>query len=91
MTPTQMAAQHGENAGLSAPWLHSFAISKHDSNNLDHASRGVFVGTGGNVVVITIYDETVAFNNVPDGTLLPVVAKRINSTNTTASDFVGGY
>lgn len=90
MTPTEMITQHGGNAGLSTPWLHAFAITP-ATTTFTNASRGIFVGTGGNVNLVTAGGETVLFTNVPNGTLLPVVTKGVLATSTTASDIVGGY
>jgi hypothetical protein len=64
------------------------AVTPHDSTDLTTVSRAIWVGTGGNVVAVTASGSPVTFNNVPDGTLLPIRVSRINSTNTTASDIV---
>lgn len=58
------------------------------SGDLAEVSRAIFVGTGGNLVAIRPDGTSVTFANVPDGTLMPIRAKRIASTNTTASDIV---
>ena len=58
------------------------------SGDLTYISRAIYVGTGGTVVAITMADTEVSFVNVPDGTTLPIRAKRIKSTGTTASNIV---
>lgn len=52
--------------------------------------RGLYIGTSGNVKVITANGETVTFTNVPVG-ILPVRVTRVFSTGTTASGIVGLY
>ena len=47
--------------------------------------RAVYVGTGGSLVVDdTFGNSNVTFANVPDGTLLPICAKRIKEASTAA-------
>jgi len=53
-------------------------------------TRGIYVGTGGNVRVSYINDgPTVNFINVQDGTVLPGAFRRVHATGTTATDIVG--
>lgn len=54
-------------------------------------SRGLWVGTGGDITVLTSGGETVEFKNVPDGTFLGFVAIRRVVSVTDAADLVGGY
>jgi hypothetical protein len=49
----------------------------------------IFVGTTGDVAIVSASDVVKTFKNVPSGTFLPVLAKRVNSTNTSASDMIG--
>lgn len=70
---------------------HAAAVTPSDATNFA-ACRALYVGTGGNVVVV--FDESnaaVTFVNVPSGAVLPVQAKRVNSTSTTASNIVALY
>jgi hypothetical protein len=46
------------------------------------------VGVGGNIVVIAPNDTSATFLSVPAGTVLPVQAKRVNSTSTTATNLI---
>lgn len=50
--------------------------------------RGLYVGTGGDVVVVTIKGQAVTFSNVPSGAILPVRASEVRVTGTTASNIV---
>lgn len=72
---------------LSDPVSRGFAITPHDSTNFSRESRGIYVGSGGHVVVV-FSDGPVTFSNVPTGQILPVRAIRVNSTGTTATNMV---
>jgi hypothetical protein len=51
---------------------------------------GLYVGTGGNVSVRMADDSAdVTYTNVQSGAMLPIAVKRVNSTNTTATNIVG--
>lgn len=73
------------------PAGNAFSITPSDSVNCDYATRAVYVGGTGDLVVLTINDEVVTFVGIPGGTLLPLRIKRVNSTNTTATYIVGLY
>jgi hypothetical protein len=65
------------------------AYTASDSTNFTGSpSRGIYVGTGGTVVLVDTDGTTCTVPNVPSGIVLPVVAKRINATTTTATGFV---
>ncbi len=81
-----------------------FVITKSDTVNFVADTSGnpqlypvaaVYVGTGGDVALVSPTldpdgnDKVVTFKNVPSGTALPILTKRVNSTNTTASNMVG--
>lgn len=63
-------------------------ITKADSD-LATEIRGLYVGTTGNVRVTTVGGDDVVIPTVPAGAILPIEIKRVWSTNTTASGFVG--
>ena len=50
--------------------------------------RGIYVGVGGDIKVTTVDGDTVTFVAVPQGVILPVRAKRIFATGTTAASLV---
>jgi hypothetical protein len=64
------------------------AVTPSDSTNLPAGCRGLYVGVGGNIVVIAPNDTSATFLSVPAGTVLPVQAKRVNSTSTTATNLI---
>lgn len=73
-----------------APAEHCFAITPSDSDDLARATKGIYVGTGGDVVLQSIRGGVqVTFRNVSSGAVLDVRARRIFATGTTASDIVG--
>lgn len=80
--PNTLGSVPGEDAG---------AVTPSDSVNLTRTARALYIGTGGNVVVITASGTVVTFANVQTGTVLPVRASRVNATNTTASNIVAIY
>jgi hypothetical protein len=53
--------------------------------------RGIYVGVGGDVVVVTTQDNAVTFKNAASGTVLPVNCQRVNATNTTATNLIALY
>lgn len=56
------------------------------------ACLAVWVGTGGNVSLDDLNGHTsVVFMNVPSGTMLPLQAKSINATGTTAGSIIAIY
>jgi hypothetical protein len=77
---------------LNSPAANSLAITPHDTNELAYVSRGLFVGTGGNIALKLDNDSSsVILYNVQNGCVLPLRAKLILSTGTTASNIVALY
>lgn len=66
----------------------AFAVTPHNSTNFAKRARALYVGAGGNIVVVT-GGAAVTFVNVPQGTILPVECTRVNATGTTATSIVG--
>lgn len=69
------------------------AITPSDTDNIVCpaglvVTDAIYVGTGGDVVVVQQDDDTYTLVAAISGTILPVRAKRVNQTNTTASDLV---
>lgn len=63
-------------------------ITPHDTNTVEK-TRGLYVGTGGDITVVNLQGNSVVFANVPDGTILPIRITAVKATGTTASDIVG--
>lgn len=76
---------------LTYPAAHAVAVTPSDSTPLPFVSRGIYVGTTGNLAVVMQGDTTataVTFSNVQAGSLLPLRVTYVMSTNTTASNIV---
>ncbi len=83
------------------PSLHYEAVTPSDSVNFtgpsdniaagpsgDALCQAIFVGVGGIIVAIRDDDTAVTFTGAVAGTILPIQAKRINTTTTTATNMV---
>lgn len=86
---------------MSDPGYDAFAITPNDSADLEHVTRGLYIGTGGDLTVDMAgrvrngedidASETILFANVAAGTILPIRVKRVDATGTTAQNIVGIY
>jgi hypothetical protein len=68
--------------------VNCIAITPSDSD-LVAPVRALYIGGSGNVRINDTGGGSVIFYNVPAGVILPVMARRVWSTNTTASNIVG--
>lgn len=66
-------------------------VTPHDSTNLAHLTRALYVGGTGNLVAVMDDGSTCLFSAIPVGTILPIQCKRVNSTSTTATLIVALY
>ncbi len=74
------------------PATRAAAVTPHDTNELDCVTRGIFVGTGGDLAVVMADDSAaVTFTNVPNGTILPIRVKQVLDTGTDADDILALY
>ena len=60
------------------------------SDSTEAAKSGVvlYVGTGGDLKVLTVGGDETLFTNIQDGTFFPVQVLRVFETETTASNIV---
>ena len=65
----------------------AFAITKSDTTVVNFDA--LYVGTTGDVAVVTGKGSTTTFPTVPAGFIIPIKGTKVMSTNTTASGFVG--
>lgn len=73
-------------ANLSSPVQSAVAVTPNDNADLATVSRALYIGGAGNLAVILADDSSsVTFTGVLAGSILPIRAKRVLSTNTTAT------
>lgn len=78
--------------GNAGPATDAAAITPSDTKDLPKSPCvAIFVGTTGNVAIITATGNTVTFKNLPSGQPLDVAATRVLATGTTATDLVALY
>ncbi len=70
------------------PAVGGAAVTPNDSADLSKASRALYVGGAGDVKVTTVDGSTLVFSAVAAGTVLPVAAKRVFATLTTATNIL---
>lgn len=79
---------------LSDPAQNFAAVTPSDTDNFVTTStkaaltKGLYVGTGGDVTAVMENGTAVLFANVPSGTILPIRCIRVNDTGTDAEDIV---
>lgn len=73
-----------------APAADCFPISPNDNNDLPKATKALFVGTGGDIVLRSVSGSAdVTFRNLPDGSILDVRVRAVRATGTSAANLVG--
>lgn len=76
-------------SGLDAPAYVAYSVTPNDSTDLPNGdARALYIGSSGDVEVITSGATTVVFKNVPTGFVLPVRVSRVKAANTTATFIV---
>ena len=73
---------------LSDPSDNYFAATPHDSNDEAFVSKALYIGGAGDVVAVMVDGTAVTFTGALAGSVLPIRAKRVNSTSTTATGIV---
>lgn len=68
------------------PSIDGFAITPSDANTLISVTRGIYVGTTGDVGIQFLSGNNYVFSTVPAGMILPVRALKVFESNTTASN-----
>lgn len=73
-----------------APASYAFVITPDNTTDLEQVTRAIYVGGDGNIAVRLYGNSThVDFVGVKAGTILPIRADRVRSTNTTATNLIG--
>jgi predicted short-subunit dehydrogenase-like oxidoreductase (DUF2520 family) len=73
---------------LTTPARDAQAIAPSDTVALTIMPRAVYVGVAGNLAALMPGGQTVVFQGVAAGTLLPIRAARVNATGTTAGGLI---
>jgi hypothetical protein len=85
-----IANRFANNTGnISDPGWDAFAVTPSNSTDFLTAARALYIGSVGDVTVVTANGSTVTFVAVPTGTILPIRCTRVNSTGTGATSIVG--
>lgn len=79
-------AQRGDTVDFSAKRLR--AVTPHDTNELEFVAKALFVGTGGTISIIAQEDTAAVSLTVATGSIVPVRAKIVRATGTTATGIV---
>ncbi|MES2337819.1 MAG: hypothetical protein V4537_06980 [Pseudomonadota bacterium] len=75
----------------SAPATRVLAVVPHDTNPLTDIPKALYIGTGGALVLQGISGGDASFTNVGDGCILPIRARLVKATGTTATGIVALY
>jgi hypothetical protein len=75
--------------GLESPAAHGFAVTPSDGADLADVTRALYVGGSGNLALTLLSGATLTFTGVAGGTLLPLRARAVKATGTTATSIVG--
>ena len=89
VTSSDQQAANIAAIAATGPGTDAFAITTSDSANFTTNARSIYVGGAGDVTIVTPANTVVTFKAVPVGSILPVQAKRVNATATTATSLVG--
>ena len=80
-------SRHG--ASLTSPPTGAETIIPDNESDLAYATRALYVGEAGDVVVQMLTGEMVTLANMQAGTIYPMRVRRVLATGTTASYLVG--
>lgn len=74
---------------LTSPATAAETITPSDSEMLNFATRGIFVGEGGNIAVRMLSGDVITLNNAPSGIVYALRITQVLETGTTATGLVG--
>lgn len=80
------------STSLTSPADRFVSITPNDALDLVRATRGIYIGTSGDVRITDAFSNIVTFKNLVAGVVHPIRAHRIWATGTTANlDIVALY
>lgn len=68
-----------------------FSVIASDAADLPYWTRGIYVGTSGDVKVTTVTGQVLTFKALAAGIVHPICAARVWATGTSAADIIGVY
>jgi hypothetical protein len=68
-----------------------FEITPSDSANLEHTTRGLYVGIIGDVHVVTAGGDDVTFVDLAAGVIHPLRIRQVMASGTNAGELLGIY
>ena len=71
--------------------IKSVDVTPDDDNDLSIVGAILFVGTGGDVEVVTMAGDTVIYKNIGDATNMAIQVRRVKDANTTAQHILAQY
>ena len=71
-----------------APPARLEVVVPHDTNEFTTVCRAIYVGVGGHVAAVGLNGTAYLHKNVPSGSYIMGLFKRVNATNTTATDML---
>lgn len=75
---------------LTAPCVDCFEITPDDGSDLPRATKAIYVGNGGDIVLRAIGSDTdVTLRNAITGSIIDIRVRAIRATGTDATDLVG--
>ena len=75
----------------STPSREAESVTPNDSTDLDRRTKGIWVGSSGDLSVVMHNGDVVIFPGVLGGSLLPIAVSRVRATGTTATGIVALY
>ena len=76
------------NTDSNMPAAYAAAVTPSDTVDLTNETRALYVGGAGDLSVETIAGNTITLAGAVAGSVIPIRVKRVNSTNTTATNIV---
>lgn len=73
---------------VSAPATRVGAVVPHDGNPLSDIPKALYIGGGGTIVLAGTSGGDATLANVPAGSVLPIRARFVRATGTTATNIV---
>jgi hypothetical protein len=73
---------------LNSPARRAVAVTPSDSSQLPFVTRWLYIGTAGDLAIVTDEGDTVILRNVPAGTWQYLMVRQVRATGTTAENIV---